>query len=523
MKRYKRDNDDKINSLNRCYFDAEHGWVHLALDRLADVRLEFANDGQVEYCEALIRKDFLGQGAVAEEFFLKALRADPSHKFAAFNAAKYARSWDEFQRQAGVARIACAGDPDLQFLRQVEEGAQHVRYEDLLAQGAQEYQAHEKFGESAALAELSLGAGPHSLENELALRSGRALALRELDKAAANSRTNRGEGFPPDERLALKDAIRELGKAIELDPEDHVSWNFQSAWMILLCRWEEATAAADKALSLSPEGYLKPITNKATALAGKGQEDDARALAMKALESATKLGTEGSADRELAKHLLDDLARPVASDDEALAALAERITNGASLIARQEMAQWQNSSDGAELLKGLQKRCAAVGKEWSDRYIRIVSEMLIYFCPASVWISILKLSDSNSTAYEHCLYAAIYIAANDPGVLGRDACRFLVYLLLGAREPARIRRSYREAILGPAAAGSGAFAGLADRMRSELVSVNKALVKLVADQPPLTDHELEHACHITLSRFQDFKSESFEPKRRRWWSALFGG
>ncbi len=75
---------------HKMYFDAEHGWVHLALDRLADLRREFPNDGQIEYCEALFRKDFLGQGAKAEELFLKALRADRSHKFAAFNSAKYA-------------------------------------------------------------------------------------------------------------------------------------------------------------------------------------------------------------------------------------------------------------------------------------------------------------------------------------------------------------------------------------------------------------------------------------------------
>lgn len=525
MKRYRRDNEDKINSLNRCYFDAEHGWVHLALDRLADLRREFPNDGQIEYCEALIRKDFLGQGAKAEELFLKALRADRSHKFAAFNSAKYARSWDEFQRQVAVARIVGAGDPDLQLFNSIEDAARQVHYEVLLAQATQEYQVHGQHGDCAAFAQLSLGAGRHSLENELALRNARALELRELDKAAANSRTTRGEGFPPGERLALNEAIAELEKAIELDPEDHMLWNFQSAWMNLLCRWDEAIVAADKALSLCPQGYLKPLTNKALALAGKGLKDEARVLSLQAFEAAQKLGADGSADRELAKHQLDDLAQPVATDDEALTAIAERITNGASLIAKQEMAQWENSSDGAELLKGLQKRCSAAGREWNDEYIRIVSELLIYFSPASAWISVLKLSDSNSSAYEHCLYAAIHVAAHDPGMPARDARRFLVYLILGAREPARIRRSYREAILGSAAAGSGGFADLADCMRSELESLRPGLAKLIADQAPITNDELEHARHVTLARFRDSDSANQKDSTRRtrhWWTGWFG-
>ena len=332
-----------------------------------------------------------------------------------------------------------------------------------------------------------------------------------MDKAAETSRKTRGEGFPPDERLALKEAITELGKATELDPEDHTLWNFQSAWMLLLCRWDEAIAAADKALSLCPEGYLKPLTNKALALASRGRKDDARTLATKAFESAKKLGAEGSADRELAKSILDDLEHKAASDDDVLAALAERITDGASLIAMQETAQSKDSNDGAELLKSLQKRCAAAGSEWSDLYIRIVSEMLIYFCPASAWISILKLSDSNYTAYQHCLHAAIYLAAHDPDIVGRDACRCLIYLLLGAREPDKVRHSYREAILGPAAVGSGGFADLADRMRSELMSVNPGLAKLVADQPALTEDEKEFARRVTLARFEDGDSVQNTP------------
>lgn len=502
MRPYKRDQEDKVNSLNRCFFDAEHGWVQQALDRLGDVRREFPDDGQVEYAEALIRKDFLGQGSLAEEFFLKALRADPSHKFAAFNAGKYARSREEFQRQASVARRVCAGDPDLRFFQKVEENIKDLEYRDLLAQAAQQYQAHEQYGEFASFAELSLGAGSHSLENELELRKGRAIALRQLDKAAAESRDTRGEGFPPEERLSLRDAVAELGRAIELDPEDHMLWNFQSAWMIQLCRWDEAIVAADKALSLAPEGYVKPLTNKAFALAAKGLKDAARVEYQRALRMATALGAEGRVDREISERGIEDLGKPLMADDEALTAFAERITRGANLVAHQEMAQWQGSQEGAEMLKGLQKRCAAAGSRWTDAYLRIVEEMLIFFCPASALVTVLKLSEKNTTAYEHCLYAAIHLAAHEQTIVSRDACRLLVYFMVSALEPPRIRRSYREAILGPAAVDPQGFGSLAERMRSELECTFPSIVKLVADQAPLTGAELEHVRQVTLARFQ---------------------
>ncbi len=524
MRSYKRDQEDKINSINRCFFDAEHGWVQLALDRLADLRQEFADDGQVEYAEALIRKDFLGQGNLAEEFFLKALRADPSHKFAAFNAGKYARSWDEFQRQARVARKVCAGDPDLLFFQQVEENAQDLEYKDVLVQAAQQYHEHEQYGDSAVFAELCLAAGRHSLENELELRKGRAAALRQLDKAAAESRDTRGEGFPPEERLALREAVAELGRAIDLDPEDHMLWNFQSAWMILLCRWDEAIAAADKAHSLAPEGYVKPLTNKAYALAAKGLKDAARVEYQRALEMTKGLGAEGRVDREISERAIEDLAKPVMTDDEALRVLAERITNGANLIARQEMAQWKGSREGAEVLKALGKRCAAAGSYWSNAYLTIVNEMLIYFCPASAWISILKLSESNTTAYEHCLFAVIFIAAHEQGIVARDACRLLVYLLLGAREPAAIRHSYREAILGPTAADPSDFSPLAERMRSELASTYPSIMRLVANQEQLTNDELAHARQVTLARFELSGASPASSSRRDgrgWFSRWF--
>jgi len=524
LKRYRRDQEDKINSLNRCFFDADHGWVPLALERLADVRREFPADGQVEYAEALIRKDHLGQGIQAEEFFLSALAADPSHQFAAFNSAKYARSRDEFLRQYEAARRLAPDDPDLRLFVAMEEDSRSRPYRELLSWAVQQCQEHQIWGDCAAVAELCTHAGEYSLEDELAVRRTRAGALRELDKAAERSRSARGEGFPPEERVALSEAIAELDRALELDPEDHMLWNFRCAWVHLLGREDEAIEAAEKALSLCPSGYLKPLTNKALALASKGRKDEARTLAARALEAAKKMGQAGRADQELAESLLRDLSRMAASDTDLLSALADRITTGASLIAQQEMSQWKGSKDGAELLKALQKRCAAAGRAWSLRYISIVEEMLIYFCPASVWRSVLRLSDINQAAYEHCLYAAMYLAANGEAIISRDACRALGYVILGALQPERIRASYRESVLGPSATSVPGFASLDHRMRGELTRMNPALIALVADQPPLTADEVERARRVTLARFEEGEVAAVEAAKsaRPWWKTLFG-
>jgi len=62
MKIFKLDQEFKTLVINRCYFDAEHGWLSLSLDRLKYLHGVFPNDPQVYYAEALITKDFLGQG-----------------------------------------------------------------------------------------------------------------------------------------------------------------------------------------------------------------------------------------------------------------------------------------------------------------------------------------------------------------------------------------------------------------------------------------------------------------------------
>jgi len=125
---YQRDTNDKINSINRCFFDAEHGWITLSMDRLQDLHQEFPNDPQVQYAEGLIRKDFLGQGIHAEDLFLAAhknakdtSKTNENYLFSTFNSAKYARNLDEYRRQERISRTLDPNDRDLTLFDQINQ------------------------------------------------------------------------------------------------------------------------------------------------------------------------------------------------------------------------------------------------------------------------------------------------------------------------------------------------------------------------------------------------------------------
>ncbi|MFA5414070.1 MAG: hypothetical protein WC295_01140 [Methanoregula sp.] len=521
---YHRDNNDKINSINRCFFDAEHGWITLSLDRLQDLHQEFPNDPQVQYAEGLIRKDFLGQGVQAEECFLAAQKNsknksknNENYLFSTFNSTKYARNLDEYRRQEKIARHLAPNDRDLTLFDQINQGlTQGNDYSEILAYAVGECQQHHKHGDCAAMAELALQAGKFGLDVELGLRKARMGALRELDKAAEASRNIRGEGFPPIERLTLQEALNEIENAIMLDSEDHMLWNFKSVWLYLMNKPQDSIDAADKALSICPTGYLKPLTNKALALEKLGRKEEASILAQEAFHAAQAMGREGDVDRGLAKNILDNINIPLPSDDDLLKTISTRILTAANLTSKQEMAHWKGPSDGKLLLKALKTRLFLVGRAWNTQYIKMMAEMLTYFCPETVWITLAKLqNDNRMEEYGHCLHSVLYIAAHENGVIRRDACRVLIYIFLGTDEPRLICKCYREAILGSTAVGFEGFSNLGRHMRDELSRLNPVLIKIIIDDTPLTNNELNWARNVTMARFIDGVSRDPKPKQSR--------
>lgn len=531
MKYYQRDNEDKINSINRCFFDAEHGWITIALERLKELHHEFSNDSQIQYAEGLIRKDFLGQGIKAEKCFLAAhknskdaSKNNETYLFSTFNSAKYARNLDEFRRQEKIARALDPHDRDLILFDQINEQLAQVNdYSYILANAVSQYQRHNKYGECASMAELALQAGDFQLDDELGLRKARLWALRELDKKAENARKARGEGFIPIERLALQQAVNEIEIAIQLDPEDYMLWNFKSAWSYLLDRPEDSISAANKALSICQTGYAKPLTNKALALQRLGKNDEASLAAKEAIRVSQTLGSEGDVDRELAQHILNNIATPIISDDDILKETVHRILNAATLTSRQEITQWKGSNDEKEILKGLIRRVSLAGKAWNIQYVKIMAEMLTFFCPETAWITLAKLQKEKKVIeYGHCLNAVLYLAAHEECAIRRDACRVLIYTFLGTDEPHVIRKCYREAIIGPTAVGLDGFLNLEGNMRDEISRLNPVLIKTMADQAPLNDYELQRAKNITLARFIDGVSRDPTVKEKSFLKRIFG-
>jgi tetratricopeptide (TPR) repeat protein len=267
MKRiYARNRNDAINVVKRCFFEAERGRVSLALDRIHDLQTAFPNDADFIYAEGLLRKDFLGQGLRAYKLFEQALRANPNHDSALFNATKYSPSETEFKNWA---KIALAVTPHDAYLLDLVRGIEAnllagASYTELLGGAAERLYEDNQPAESAAFADLALSTGGFEL-SELALRITRARCLRTLAKKAAQHRKSVAEHFPIEERLALHGAMEEMERALALDAYDPELWNLKSAWCNLLDRHTEAMSCADTSIELRPNNYTKPWIRRVVA------------------------------------------------------------------------------------------------------------------------------------------------------------------------------------------------------------------------------------------------------------------
>jgi len=519
---YRRDQEDKLHTIARCFFEAEHGWISLALERLADLTDEFPDDPQVDYAEGMIRRDFLGQGIAAEDLFLRAQQhaTDRTHSnenylFSTFNAAKFARNQAEYRRQERIARTLAPNDPDLRLFDHINEAlADGVEYSELLAHAVGQHQQAGEHGSCAAFAELALGAGDFSRQDQLRLRKARAGSLRELDKSCEASRSARGEAFPPEERLALIEALNEIDGVLAIDPADHVSWNFRSAWLNLLDRHEEALESAAKALEFCPSGYLRPKTNRIYALSHLGRNDEARQLVDQVIDEARKVGPPAAQDAAMAQQYKIELNTPMPTDDEILTALSKKVLQSAVLTAGQVGDQWRSGDGEAEIAKGLHSRLLQAGPVWNLAHAALVAEFLQYFCPEIVWKSLMQASERDFEGFTNIVFGIYFVASHAQGVTRRDACRCVLLLLLGAGNPDKIRADYREAVKGMSV-GPGQYSHLEEYIRTEMARSYPVLLRLLPDTPGLTEEETEYARSVTLHRFKAASGTVREAAARR--------
>ncbi len=506
---------DMMDTINRCYFDADHGRIKLALERLKDLEEELGEDAKISYAEGLLRKDFLGQGVKAYDCFVKALSLDPSHAFAVCNSAEYAPDETEFRKWSEVAAQLSPQDAQ-SFQDRSEIFDQGIYYGEFLLKIGDD----KKPGDSAAYIELGLLTAKLKQKEEVKVRRARAQKLRLLDNEAEHHRNTMVEDFPPDERLALAEAIAEIELAIRLDEYDEELWNLKSAWCCLIGRYAESIVCADRAIELRPEGYCRPHQNKAMSLWRLDNSSEALACIQEALRQAEN----GNQQEEIPhlKQMIEEMTvpprQPTLADAQPTLAQAVR---AAELTADQEIGLMKGNLQDIEA--GFQMRIDVIQPAANDAmpYVPAMAQALAYLSPETCFSMVHKIAKKDTTSYENCMRATLYIAAHTEAVMQHDALRLLVLtIFVPALVPGHeegVRTLYRQAILEVSAAATGRMAKLDQLMHQELAKIAPTMPRLIADQEPVDQAGKDRAERAILTKLQGtpFVNNSSEFNRVR--------
>jgi tetratricopeptide (TPR) repeat protein len=514
MRLYHRRPDMKQATLDLCFAEARYGHVDLALLRLDDLLQDFGRDPQILYEKALITWEFLGRGREAGKLFRQAYDTDPCHAYAAQNASYLAEDTRAFRKWVEIAqKISPRHDPWVSrvpyILAELDQGDS---YQELLLGAASHHEEARGFGKAAAVAELALLAGELPPDREVNLRSSRATSLRALDREAHQSREARYEAFPPEERLTLQEAVRELERAQELDPYMPELRNLRAAWLILLDRNEEAVASAEAAIQLRPHLYAGPHINKAHALLNLGRIGEAKAAAQEALKEAQASGV--PVDLEQAHFFVRGTQNPTVHqpwDYE------EHIRSWRSLGSR---AATEALSHNKLFLPRYGRKVLALFRSLSplnQGAIFLMAELLSQVDPAILAEVAKNIPDADREVRQAMVGAALSLTVHASGVMPRDTARFLVAVLLEDPELPAVRAAYRNLILAPAAAGPPAWAMLPELMERELARLHPDLPGLIARQEPPAEAEKEQARLFLLKDFQEIPHlpERLETRDRR--------
>jgi tetratricopeptide (TPR) repeat protein len=496
---YQRTATDKINHLKRCQFEAAQGLASVALDRLCDLAEEFPGDADILHVEGRVRKEILGQGVKAYALVTQAFERDQS--FAnAHNAAMLAPSEQEFRKWSDIAlRIAPL---EHEFKEHVESVRSTLNtgvpyWKIRAAEGSGMVQA-KGYGPGAAILELALLGDGIGSEREPEIRRGRAKALRALDATACSLREGCGEVVPPEERLALQEALHELEKTLTLDPYDPELWNLKSAWCTLKQRYEDAIQSADRAIQLRPVHYPKPHLNKAAALRRLGRFDESLACAREGLAQASN---GDPADLDLARQSIEESAKsPKKLTNELIESILNRISQAALETAGKELGQQGDSV--RRMAADIANRALQLRSDRSAAFVPLVAELLSDFTPDAVCAILLEAKQRHPNIASHCLDAALYVAAHSEAVRRRDAARLLSLTIITASTIAEVRTTYRRTILEPSAAATDALGRLDVIMRRELGAIHPSLPEAIADQEPIDDEGRTRCARGVLSRLE---------------------
>lgn len=311
------DSDKLAIAYNRCFGDAENGRVWLALMRLDDLRKQFPDDPHLDYAEALIRIDYLGEGINAQKLCWKAFQSEPKLIEALFNSIKFAPDRNSFHERINISMRVMPNEQGILGLRGCENenrinGEPYWLY---LKSILDPQLFEERPGEYASIVELILNEGKDEIppiEYAKFVRV-RGESLRKLDRKAENRMMFFGERFLPEDRLVLKKALNEFEQYIT-DPyfRNQETLNLCGVWSMLLGLQKNAIIYADEAIKAGGEDYIYPYRNKALALWEMGQHNESIKLDEETLIKAEQAGDHVQVD-EITKVLAIHRKNPPAN------------------------------------------------------------------------------------------------------------------------------------------------------------------------------------------------------------------
>jgi len=499
-------------AINRSYFEADHGRVNIALERLQEIANEFPDDAHIIYAQGTIRRDYLGQGVVSRALFEKAYNLSVNSKpagetrwFALCNLACLARDKEELSHWVEKAMLERRRDKsDFQHFIDVSRLLQKgVPYTAILMDESQIHMKAQDYGLSAAVLDIALHTIPIVPDYELSSRHCRALSFRALDSKAERIREANAEAFPPDERFALHEAVREVTKCITLDGYDATLWNYKSAWCVLLARYDEAISCADRAIELRPNNYPRPHINKTQALWALGRDTEAIACAREAVHQV-EAGGESPVDIKQVQALLYACSQPrIILTLDNMKPVIQQIIKTAHLTSEEEFGQTRARATRTTIDKVVQRLIGQIQEMRHSQfkeYIPIMVELLSDFTPETVFCASIFVAQHSRTAVEYLLISALYLAVKIKGVLRRDATRYFCLMTLVFIEGTAIRAYYRSSVLETSAAASDEMSNLDNIMRAEMGRINPSFPQLIAEQEPVDEEGRQRAFNNILSQ-----------------------
>lgn len=464
--------------IKRCDFEADTGLLKVALDRLRDLQSQYPDHPRLLYAEGLLRRDYLGQGLVARDLFERAYRAAVSLGvrgdvvwFSASNAATLARTEVEFREWAALAQAA-QPTTERDGFRRLLQRLDGTPYRRMLEVAAEEHLVAGHHGSSAAHLEVALSIDGMSRAVHAKMRRERAQRIRLIDLRDQEKREARREWYPPEERLALHQAMAELEQVLSLDVYDPEVWNLKSAWQNLMEQYEAALGAANRALELR-NPYPKALINAATAQYRLGRWHEARISAEEALRQASSL--DDPSDFEQAEVVAAAYsAPPRRTTMEDLVPDLEIVLRAARRSSDEE---FQNISYDVTL-QDLMSRLldhGAMGAPSMRGHVPLIAELLSDFTPETVCGVLLNAKRFAAHLFDIWISAAVYLATHAEGVEQRDAARLITLLLLIPLEAPAIRDLYRTIILRSQVAGADRLSQLNEAVCRELTRIHRAL------------------------------------------------